>query len=263
MNIFKTIGDFLCKNKTPILTGVGITGIIFAGCMAVKQTPKALDHIKERKKELDIPEEEKLPPKEVIKTCWKDYIVPVGICALSAGTIITGVALKASEFNKMQGKLTALATTAETSAIAYREQLQAILGDKKFKEVETKMAQKRMDENPAPVAEPDDGKMWVTFKGTKQYIRSSVGEITLKLGKFYTNDLKRSSCMYASESDVLDAMGFDPNGFSDDVQYRGWNIYNTGGPELAEPEYHTDVNGRIICEMSFARPYPTADYQSF
>ena len=57
----------MVKHSPEILTGIGITGMITAGVMAVKATPKALDLLSEiHEKEVELELDKKEVSKEII-----------------------------------------------------------------------------------------------------------------------------------------------------------------------------------------------------
>ena len=79
-SISKKIPIAIKKHSPEILTGVGIAGMIAGTVLAVKQTPKALELMGEKKEELG---EEKLTVIEVVKTTWKCFLPIVVIDTIS------------------------------------------------------------------------------------------------------------------------------------------------------------------------------------
>ena len=65
--LFKDIRIAVSKHSPEILTGLGIAGMITTTVLAVKATPKALDIIEDKKKELGLDQSENLRPVEVVK----------------------------------------------------------------------------------------------------------------------------------------------------------------------------------------------------
>ena len=97
MNVLNASKQFLTKNSTTILMGLGAVTAVSSVAMAIKETPKAITKMYEKAKEIDpdTPIESVLYPrtdlydkigwKETLKSTWKCYIPTV----LLAGTSLT------------------------------------------------------------------------------------------------------------------------------------------------------------------------------
>ena len=116
----------LSKHSPELLTGIGIAGMITTVVLAVKATPKAINLIEEKKK--DIYREQKghdpeyrldyqkpLPSKlDYIKVAWKQYI-PAAITGAASISCIIGASSVRAKRNA------ALATAYKLSETALRE----------------------------------------------------------------------------------------------------------------------------------------------
>ena len=80
MSFLKNVAGFMSKNSPMILTCMAAIGAVSTLALAVKATPRALDHIYDKEDELD----RTLTWKEMIQVCWKDYIPT----AVSAGATL-------------------------------------------------------------------------------------------------------------------------------------------------------------------------------
>ena len=114
------------KDHIPdILTGFGIGGMIAAGVYAVKQTPKALELIEQRKEELNVPD---LNRKETIKATWKLYL-PSAIVGIGSGIcIIAGSHAKTKRYSM----LSAAYSLSELTLREYKDAVIETIGEKKI-----------------------------------------------------------------------------------------------------------------------------------
>ena len=113
--IFNVIGTFFKKHNTAILTGASVAGVVATSVLATKATIKSVSQydaeLEQRNLELKsegIEPLEKLPVKDTIKLCWKNYI-PTGVTM--AGTIATDICS-----TKVADKKAAIATAAANIA---------------------------------------------------------------------------------------------------------------------------------------------------
>ena len=142
---FKLIGKQIvngAKHYSPeILTGIGITGFLTATVLAVKVTPKAVKKLEKRKEELEV---EKLPPVEVVKTVWKDYI-PVVIPTVTGCACVIGA--QVVQHKRNLGLAAALGMT-EATLNTYKEKVIEEIGEKKETEIQDKIVQDELDKHP-------------------------------------------------------------------------------------------------------------------
>lgn len=98
------------KNRSTLATGVGLLGFVLTTISAVKATPKAL-------KLKEIAEDQKgeaLTKTELIKTCWKPYVVPTAEGLLSIGCIVYG---KKVDMNTIKSISAAYAVSEKTCGL--------------------------------------------------------------------------------------------------------------------------------------------------
>ena len=144
-DLFKGFKMAVSKHSPEILTGLGIAGMITSSVLAVKATPKALELVKERKEELDYEETDKLPVSETVKAAWKCYIPAVVTGATSIVCLIG-----ASSVNlRRNAALTAAYNLSATALAEYKDKVIETVGEKKEREIRDKVAEERINKNPA------------------------------------------------------------------------------------------------------------------
>lgn len=257
---FKSIGNSLDKHSPEILTAMGVVGMVTTTVLAVKATPKAMSLIMEAendKYEATDGEDAELTYLEMVKACWTPY-VPALISGVVSASCIIGA-------NSVNAKRNAALATAykltETAFFDYKEKVIETIGEKKEEQVRKKVAQKQIDENPAPSKEVmiiGDGEVLCMDGISKRYFKSTVETMRKVI-----NDLNAdmATCEpYISLSQVYDGFGLSHTAFSDDM---GWSLFKQrqidvtfdpgitedGKPclvvdYLARPEYEFD---RIGC----------------
>lgn len=218
--IMGSVKSFAIKHSPEILTGIGITGMITAGILAVKATPKALILIKERKEELyplDDEDDISLTPIETVKTCWKCYIPAAVTCTASVGCLIG-----ASSVNFRRNAALATAyTISETALKEYQEKVIETIGEKKEKDIKDRIAKDKIDKDPVSnkeviITDKGDVLCYDTLSG--RYFKSSMDQL-----KKAENDLSRQmrDDMYVSLNEFYNEIGLDGIGVGYEL---GWNI---------------------------------------
>ena len=138
----------LKKHSPEILTGIGVASILGTAYTFTKGTIKAVRIVDAYKEENGIPEDEKLPAKELVKLTWKCYIPG----AITAGAGIASVVGAA----KVHGKRTAIATAAckatELAFDEYKHKVVETIGEKKEQSIKDSIADDKMEKNPASSA---------------------------------------------------------------------------------------------------------------
>lgn len=240
---FKGIQTAVSRKSPEILVGIGIACMITSTVAAVKATPKALKLIDAKKKE---EEKDELTKVEVVKAAWKPY-VPAAV----SGTV--GVACLIGANSVHARRNAALATAyklSETAFTEYKEQVVEAIGEKKEKVVREKVAQKKMDENPASRSEvivAGPGGVYFLEPVSMRYFSSDMETVRKVI-----NDLNyRMTCgmeEYISLSEFYDEVGLSHTKYSDDL---GWNIGKDGPIRVTFPLAKTD-DGKPCFELDFA-----------
>lgn len=226
--IARDIRVSLDKHSPQILMGVGIAGMITTTVLAVKATPKALQLIEEKKRELETDE---LSVVDTVKTTWKCY-APAAV----TGTLST-ICLIGS--NSVSTRRTAAIATAykisETALEEYRAKVVETIGEKKEQIIKDKVAEEQLKKNPISKNE-----IIITEKGNTlcydawsgRYFKSDLEKI-----KKVQNDMnyRLINDMYVSLNEFYSALGLS----NVDMGYElGWNLDRDGKLEL---EYSANI----------------------
>ena len=216
-SITKGLRTTMAKHSPEILTGIGIAGMIATVVMAVKATPKAIMLVNEKECTQHV---EKLPKKEVVKTCWKCY-VPAAITGATSVACLIG----ASSVNARRNAALATAyTISETALREYKDKVVETIGEKKEQTVREKVSEERVRQIPANTEIYITGRGETlfldplskrTFKSDIEFVRRAVNNINERM----LNDI----CGYASLSDFYDEIDLERTDISDDL---GWNTSN-------------------------------------
>lgn len=248
-NTIKSVKETISKRSPEILTGFGIAGFVTTTVLAVKATPKALQLIDEKKMEIfddldpkDIPgnnadyHDISLKTTEVIKAAWKPYIP----------AIVTGIASTACLIgaNSVNAKRNAALATAyklsEAALVTYKEKVIETIGEKKEEEVRKKVAQKHIDDSPAPSKEiVIIGGDEVLFLDaiSKRYFKSTVNEIKSIVNKLNADMVTGEP--YISLSQFYDEIGLSHTANSDEI---GWSLFHGGTIQVDYTPGTTDDN---------------------
>ena len=237
--IFNVIGTFFKKHNTAILTGASVAGVVATSVLATKATIKSVrqydaelerrnNELRETSKSDFCAQLDKLPVKDTIKLCWKNYI-PTGVTM--AATIATDVC-STKVADKKAAIATAAANIANQAYVELKDSINEVVTDPETrKKIESKAAEKksiRESNEPAALVGTSNAIIYgqgptlfkLAYNGV--YFRSSVNKIdkavnNLNYKMMYNNE------MYASLSDFFDELGIrdliTPS--SDQV---GWNI---------------------------------------
>lgn len=154
-----TIGGWIKKNSSTILTCLGAGGVIATVILAVRATPKAMDKIQtaqidkgeeilngdckgEVKKNDDGSYEmPSLTAFETVQVCWKEYVPTVAVCVGSLACIFGASALSRKQQAALASAYTALASSLE----AYRDKVKMLCGPGTDEMIEKTMEQEKRD----------------------------------------------------------------------------------------------------------------------
>lgn len=249
--IARSIQASVTKHSPEILTGIGIAGMLTAGVLAVKETPKALKLIEEKKKEESV---DKLTVGETVKTTWKCYIAPVALAGMSTACLI-GSSRVSSRRNA------ALATAykiSETALTEYREKVVETIGEKKEHAIREAIAKDQIDKNPVSTKV-----VYMTGSGeTKFYDPASGRYFTADLENMrrVVNDLNERMIngidMYVSLNDFYGELGLGYVLVGDEV---GWNVSKWGLIKLDTHAQKDDKGGPCLV-LDFSQNPPRRDY---
>lgn len=204
------------KHIPEICTGFGVGGMFTAIGLSIYATPKALRLIEEAKTEDDSIE---LNAIDIVRITWKPYVPAIVTATLSTICLVGGCSVGVR-------RNAALASAANVSAMAlrdFREATNNSVGEKKLKEIEGKVAEKKLQENPVSdtviYAGPGGKALFYDelsnqyFESDRETIRKVINDLNWQMGY--------GSETYISLSQFYDALGLRHTTFSDII---GWNI---------------------------------------
>lgn len=210
----------ISKHSPAILIGLAVVSGGTAIVLAVKETPKALKRIEDKKQEYQV---DKLSPWETVKTTWPCY-VPSAI----AFTFATGCAIGSQSIHaKRNAALAAAYKISETALLEYRDKVIETIGEKKEQTVRDKVAQEQINKNPVKQSE-----VIVTGKGaslclepfTHRYFECDIETIRRAENKL-NKKMLQSICGSTSLNDFYVEIGLEP--VDEAIGYTlGWNAEN-------------------------------------
>lgn len=252
--IVRSVRTSITKHSPEILTGIGIAGMLTAGVLAVKETPKALRLIEEKKREKSV---DKLTVGDTVKATWKCYAPSVVMAGLSTGCLV-GSSRVSSRRNA------ALATAykiSETALTEYREKVIETIGEKKERSIREAVAKEQLEKKPVANSE-----IFITGSGETYFYDPSSG-------RYFTADLEN---MRRAVNDLNERMinGIDPyvslNDFYGEIGLSymlvgdevGWNVSKWGLIKLDTHAQKAD-NGKPCLVLDFSQNPPRREYDKF
>lgn len=213
-NLFVAVRSGLTKHSPEILIGLGVAGLLGTTVLSVRETPKVLKLLENKKNELDV---EKLSIKDTVKTVWKNYI-PCAVLAVTSVACIVG----ASNISARRNAALAAAYAIGNKAFSdYKEEVINLLGEEKEKEIKERVADKLLKENPVTSKEviiTDNNEHLCYDEITGRYFKSSQNKI--KEAQNVINDRLRDE-MWVSLNDLYYELCLPNVRVGDDL---GWNV---------------------------------------
>lgn len=216
MNISQAIckiGDTVIQNKSTISTGAGVVGFVVTTVSAVKATPKAI----ELKKRAEDAKGEKLTPFELVKACYKPYVIPALEEAAAIGLVLYGKKID-SDAIKSMGAAYALSNR---TCVALQDKLDEYLGKEKSEKVKEEVTKEVIADtyinhpfypNPGEVLimDPILGEV---FSSTREKVEAAVDRINCIMERE----------QYVTYSEFFDVLNLDNKG---SIKWHiGWNDY--------------------------------------
>lgn len=205
------------KHQPEILTGLGIAGMLIAGVMAVRVTPKALDRMEEVKEAHMEDTDKKAFAKDVLTKVAPVYIPSV----IVAGTSVACLIGSSSVSHKRNAALATAYTLSESALKEYQEKVVETVGEKKERAVRDAIAKDKIEQNPVSSRE-----VIITEKGntlcydiiTGRYFKSDIDTL-----KKTVNELNRRmlSDNYISLNEFYSEIGLPEVGIGYEL---GWRV---------------------------------------
>ena len=165
--ILKAARGFTIKHGPEILTAVGTIGLIASGIMAVNQTPRAMEILREHEEELGT----ELTAQEKFKACWKTYLPSVLLATSSVASIIFARRIDA----RRAAAWAAAYQMSENALLRLENSVKDELGENKLKKIQDNATAKLIEENPVnpeEIINTGDGDDLFMDYYSKRYFRS-------------------------------------------------------------------------------------------
>lgn len=207
--LLKVAGASIEKNKTGILTGIGIaseTGAIIHGMWV---SPKIRDAINIRKDELGV---EKLPPKELVKVVWKPLLGTVTLWGAGCYCLI-----KSNRISESNGALAAaVASVAESTINDIKREAKEEKKEKVLNDLEDKAAVKNVQN-----IDINNLKIYKTGNGTDIFydpvvqdaIESNMNFLQQRV-LILNQEYQKSREEWVNYDDFRTCLGFPPNNYA-------------------------------------------------
>lgn len=205
------------KNAPAILIGLAILSGGTAIVLAVKDTPKALKRIEDKKQETGV---DKLTPLETVKVTWPCYVPTALAFTFAAGCAVGSQSIHA----KRHAALATAYKISETALVEYRDKVVETIGEKKEQAVRDKVAQEQINKTPfipSDVIHTGKGSSLFLDPLSNRYFVSDKQILHAAENKL-NKTMMQSICGSTSLNDFYVEIGLEP--VDDAVGYNlGWN----------------------------------------
>lgn len=201
-------------HASQILTGMGIVGLVGTTVLAVKDTPRVLDSIDDRKCELEV---DKLEPLELVKTTWRLYLRSAILGVFSISCIIGAYNIHA----RKSAAIAAACTLSENAFRTYTAQALEVVGEAKEAEIRQAVARKRLKDDPITentIIVNDSGETLCYDAVSGRYFKSDMQALE-KAENALNRRLMNET--YMSLNDYYYELGLDSVSIGDII---GWNV---------------------------------------
>ena len=244
------IRNTINKNSTVILTGLGIFGYAVTIPLSIRAYEQCQQSLTKRRQDLGLDPNDKLPAKEVAKICWKPMLLPALTFATSTICVIGAEA----KILKKNVALMAACKGTETTLAEFQKQTKDVLGDKKFKEIQEKVAEKQMEQTPVPVDRKTylddarelyyDGTYGGYFYATELDIFKAFSETNDDLEWAKNTSLGKDYKEYVPLGDLYYRLHGEPIGIGDDFGYPVQEYRHHKLEYMISGEYKSAPNGK-------------------
>jgi hypothetical protein len=243
----QAVGRFISDNASTILTAGGVIGTVLTATLAAKAGGSAMLRIDMKEREdfwlaravaeedsndpltdaelEELTQANKLSKVEKLKIAAPLFIPPVIIGTLTVASIVMSNQISAKRAAALAGAY----ALSEQRWADYKERVEQKLTKPKREQLETEIAEDRMNVNPPTAQEiilVGSGEVLCYDMYSDRYFNSTAEKIRAGQNKI-NEELFQSQ--YASLSAFYDYVGLPPTGFSNDV---GWNMATTGACEV-------------------------------
>ncbi len=228
--------NFVKKNDTNILTGVGIAdGLFLGGYLWYRTGQKVKTVIDAKENEL----KRKLTFKEKVSETWKIFILPSANTVVSAGTLI----YSAKVGNKKLAALGAAYNLTEVAFQKYIDKTKEEVGEKKAEAISQSVSSDDIKSTPSNVVVlKDDGEVLFREPLTDRYFKSTWEKIQKAANEINSEAISGFDGRITL-SDWFLKLGLPPTDISDDL---GWDVQNNGPRGIIDisPDADLDDNNK-------------------
>lgn len=173
-HLFPKAKQYAIEHSPQILTGVGLSAVLAAGIIAVRNTPAACRELEERKLDEGV---DNLTLVDVIKFGFKYYIVPVGMALIGSTCIISGLHVSTNRANAFAALAASQAVHIKDIHDVTREKV----GEKKAHEIDTEVAKREIERSGVPpisqIEETGHGDQIVYWPMLERWFQCDIGWI--------------------------------------------------------------------------------------
>lgn len=259
MNALNAVKGFITKNSTKILLTLGIFGYGYSCYSFAKSYETCKKRINARKAELEV---EKLPVKEVVKTCWKPMALPMISFATSSACVLEAYNITLKE----KVAYAAMYKTSEMAFSEFKKETKKAVGDEVYKQIQDKATENQAQNSTQTVILNDqrtieknryyDEKLDKFFWSTDMEIINAFQRLNNRLiDKFSFEDFVPFKDLYM---DIYDGRSF---GSGDDLGYYAKDYSASHPLEVTFGDYFVPApdGGRAI-PIFYDSPKPWESY---
>ena len=211
--ITRPVTQFIRKNSSEILMGLGITGFITAGVMVVPATLKTKACVDEKEDELD----RELTKMEIVKEAAPHFIPPIGVAVVSTACLIGSHSV---DMRRNAALATAYSVT-KSSLEEWQNKTEEVVGPEKVAEIRDKIDDDKLQRNPVcddNVILTNGGNHLCFDTYTGIYFRSN--QVAIKRAENIINRVMIDE-MSVSLNTFYEELGLPPVRMGDDL---GWSM---------------------------------------
>jgi hypothetical protein len=168
-------GRLVKTNSPTLLSALAVVGVAGTAYLTFKATWQASKVISDKETmETVRGEGQTRTPQEKALLVWKLYIPAAGVGALTIASIVASNRIQVRRLAAMAAAYGVLTGDFDE----YRNKALEMLGEKKAKTIDDKMAEEKMTKNPPPQGIPlEDGESWFCDLSTMRYFKSDRGRV--------------------------------------------------------------------------------------
>jgi hypothetical protein len=253
---------FIKGNSPTIISAAAVAGVVTTAILTHRAALKMAHAVQveearrsQKNDSLDIPLEEVvdevLSRREKFDVAWKCYIPPVAAGAATIACIVWANQIGL----RRNAALMAASVLAERAFSEYKDEVVRTLGEKKHEEVQDRIAERRLAENPPSPSQvvivDGSGEQRCYDMWSGRYFRSDIETIRRAVNMLNKDIIDGN--MYADLNELYSFLHMDPVHGGAAV---GWNVDNLCDVHFSS---HMGEDGIVALAMSFTNP-PKADF---